>query len=149
MLLLLLLLEGSQPCKGLHIKPSLNTKTLLFLSSSFRQEDEKDLDGVGWGRHKGRSQGPSKPERHIHYRGQGFHWQSKTLRFTNFHLRHQLRIHLQPQRARNQPSSGWRRPGGGSRSHSPQCQSRRRRPRRRWQTGLQTGSATESRRRGP
>ena len=47
-------------------------KVFNFLSFfPFRQEDEEDLDGVGWGRHKGRSEGPSEPERHIHHRGQG------------------------------------------------------------------------------
>ena len=123
-----------------------------FKLQTLRQEDEEDLDGVGWGRHKGRSEGPSEPERHIHYRGQGIHLQTKNLKaliFTNFHLRQKFRTHQQPQRRPNQQSRGWREPDGGSRSHSPRCRSRRRSPPKRWRTGSQTGSATESRRRGP
>ena len=67
----------------------------------------------------------------------------------NLHPRQLSTIRLQLPRPPKRQSSGWRRPGEGSRSPSPWCRSRRRRPRRRWPTGSPTGSATGSRRRGP
>ena len=67
----------------------------------------------------------------------------------NLHPRQLSTIRLQLPRPPKRQSSGWNGPGEGSRSPSPWCRSRRRRPRRRWPTGSPTGSATGSRRRGP